>query len=824
MLTRTLGWLLGLSNVSSIDELQFSLAAPWAQEGAGPFWVFFGVVTLVVLALFFYVKFQPRGSVASRIGLAVSRGLLLALLFVTLADPILRITTTREQKPDVYVIVDGTESMTIQDALPTKDLEALKSATGATVSGEDALTRMDFVQAWLKRPENNVLAELEKKDCRLQLFVFDGQNNSQLRKLSANKDGGDKIDPEYLAEQLTTTGQVTALGSVLTDSRQQFGSSNLAGVVLVSDFAHNAGMPPLGGQAGRQESPALRLGAPVFTVGVGATESANLRLAVQLEPKIRRAEKTTVLVKLQSTGLQGRRVNVKVTAQRLSGDAGSVDEITPVGEQSVTIETPSDIVEFPFQPQDAGRFRFIAEVEPLEGETATDDNTDNRETTIIDDYVRLMYVAYEPTWEWRFVKEVFHRDKTVGVEGFRTFLASSDPRVRESNELFLPTLTPKRSEFFANDVIFLDDMPQSTLSPRFGDMVEEFVSKLGGGLVVIAGPRFGPRELINTPIAKMLPVVIDPALSLRQDREFKPRLRLEALSGQYPFMQLGENDFETDKAWENIRGLQCYQPVANIKSSGTVLAEHPTDMCHDGKTPQPLIAIGRYGKGEVVYIGFNETWRLRRMYGEKYYRNFWSPLIDRLGLSHALGNQKRFVPKLDRTQYRVEDVVTFSIQAYDENYEPLTDSKLQGNTMVAELTAPARGGGSQAARELPLSMLRVGEYEVRFPVYTPGDYKLRVKDPITQEYMEYPFEVTSLSAEQRDATRNLALQRELAIETSGKSYDLTTVSSLPADIRTDTVALHSTNNHELWSTPLWFIAAMALMLGEWLSRKMMNMT
>jgi hypothetical protein len=435
-----------------------------------------------------------------------------------------------------------------------------------------------------------------------------------------------------------------------------------------------------------------------------------------------------------------------------------------------------------------------------------------------------MYVAYEPTWEWRFVKEVFHRDKTVGVEGFRTFLASSDPRVRESNELFLPTLTPKRSEFFANDVIFLDDMPQSTLSPRFGDMVEEFVSKLGGGLVVIAGPRFGPRELINTPIAKMLPVVIDPALSLRQDREFKPRLRLEALSGQYPFMQLGENDYETDKAWENIRGLQCYQPVANIKSSGTVLAEHPTDMCHDGKTPQPLIAIGRYGKGEVVYIGFNETWRLRRMYGEKYYRNFWSPLIDRLGLSHALGNQKRFVPKLDRTQYRVEDVVTFSIQAYDENYEPLTDSKLQGNTMVAELTAPARGGGSQAVRELPLSMLRVGEYEVRFPVYTPGDYKLRVKDPITQEYMEYPFEVTSLSAEQRDATRNLALQRELAIETSGKSYDLTTVSSLPADIRTDTVALHSTNNHELWSTPLWFIAAMALMLGEWLSRKLMNMT
>ena len=106
-----------------------------------------------------------------------------------------------------------------------------------------------------------------------------------------------------------------------------------------------------------------------------------------------------------------------------------------------------------------------------------------------------MYVAYEPTWEWRFIKEVFHRDKLVGMQGFRTFLGSSDPQVRESNVLFLPTLTPKRSEFFANDVIFLDDMPRAALSDRFCEMVKEFVGKFGGGLVVIAGPRFGPREL-----------------------------------------------------------------------------------------------------------------------------------------------------------------------------------------------------------------------------------------------------------------------------------------------------------------------------------------
>ena len=123
-----------------------------------------------------------------------------------------------------------------------------------------------------------------------------------------------------------------------------------------------------------------------------------------------------------------------------------------------------------------------------------------------------MYVEYEPTWEWRFIKEVFHRDKLVGERGFRTFLRSSDPQVRKAKGLFLPTLTPQRSEFFANDVIFLGDMPAETLNQRFCEMVKEFVGKFGGGLVIVSGPRFGPGQLAGTPLADMLPVVVDAGL------------------------------------------------------------------------------------------------------------------------------------------------------------------------------------------------------------------------------------------------------------------------------------------------------------------------
>jgi hypothetical protein len=321
----------------------------------------------------------------------------------------------------------------------------------------------------------------------------------------------------------------------------------------------------------------------------------------------------------------------------------------------------------------------------------------------------------------------------------------------------------------------------------------------------------------------MLPVVVDPNARLRDEKEFQ--IKMSPLATSYPFMKMGDNEAENTKAWHNLGSLPWYQPVANLSEFGKSLAEHPFDTCNDGKTPQPLIAIGPCGKGEVVYLGFNETWRLRRKYGEKYYRQFWSQLIYRLGMSHALGDAKRFVPRLDRQQYRAEDKVTFTVEAFDENYEPLTEEKLADRSLKAELTTPSQGDSPPQTREIVVPFLRRGMFEARFPVFAPGEYTLRVKDPVTNRYEERRFEVTSLSAERRQGVRNLTLQKDLATNTRGNSYDLTTVSgSLPQDLHLNPKEEKLTRNHALWSTPLWFMLIVGLMLGEWFFRKMVNLT
>ena len=833
---------LGYDDVDSIDSVRTSFGADWAHNG--PAWILFGCLALGFLAALFYIRYQPRAKKKNRVVLGFLRGFLLCVLLLILADPILEVSFTLHPKPVLWVLLDGTESMTIEDHLDEEtrahlkdaiDLESLNAEPVAATPGKSVspkpagtpesangkpgevpveLSRQKLVNAWLSRDDGALITKLSEK-FRVQVFEFSRADDVQELQLTAEGEEASGFDPKHLAKQYSPDSPVTSLGGAFNDLRRRHSSSSLAGIAVISDFDHNSGAGPL--------AAARETGVPIFTIGVGATNAVDLAVDIQTSLKMKKAESTVVTVTLRQQELEGQTVSVRVMAQPIEPGADQATQREIVVERTVTLAGPSALLEFPFTPQDAGRFIFSAEVEPLEGEIVDQNNRATREVTVIDDFLRLLFVEYEPTWEWRFVKEVFHRDKLVGLRGFRTYLRSSDPVVREDNELFLPTLTLPRHEFFEHDVIFLGDMPSSTLSTRFCEMTKEFVAKFGGGLVVMAGPRFGPGQLAGTPIADMLPVVVDPDASLRDDREFAPRLTPMAL--QYDFMRLGDSDAENAKAWGNLGRMPWYQPVRRVESSATtVLAEHPFDMCIDRRTPQPLIAVRKYGRGEVVYIAQNEMWRLRRKYGEQYYRQFWGQLIHRLGLSHALGSQKRFVVRTDRQQYQPDDTVLVTVEAFDENFEPLTGDELDNRHLEGELWLPDRSTEALGeTRSVSLTEYRPGVFEARVPVAVGGDYVFRVTDPISQEPVDVFFQVSDLSIERRSATRNRALQENIAAETGGRSAEIYEAAAILSAFEAPSLTEKSVQVLPLWSTWLSFVLIVGLMFAEWLLRKFSNL-
>lgn len=805
--------MLGYDDVSRIDSAHVSFGSAWAH--AQPAVVVLGCLGLIALSVWFYLKYQARGHQPTRLFLAALRAIALCALLWILADPTLELVFVSQPKPVLWVLLDGSDSMSIPDELPAEERDTLAKAVdlaGYHLShpareGERP-ARADYAKALLERKDKNLLKRLEA-NYRLRMFSF--AESEGVRSLSSTDSEGK--DHSNLASW-QTTGSVTALGDALEDLARKHASDNLAAVLVVSDFDQNAGTAPL--------AAAKKLGVPVFTVGVGPLTAIDLSVDLLAPPTMKKAESSTINVTVRQRELENASVHVKLYAHQPGDMNGDEPMRVLVGEKTVTISGTSEQIEFPYTPDATGRFIFTAEVQPVEGEVVTQNNTAQREVKIIDDFLRLMFVEYEPTWEWRFVKEVFHRDKLVGMRGFRTFIRSADPVVRETNELFLPSLTLPRSQFFENDVIFLGDMPTSALSTRFCEMTKEFVSQFGGGLVVMAGPRFGPGQLAETPLADMLPVVVDPDAKRRDDKEF--RLTLTPIAAQYDFMRLGQNEQENLKGWNNMGKVPWFQPVRRLEIKGTqVLAEHPTEMCVDGKTPQPLIAVRQYGRGEVVYLAFNEMWRLRRLYGEEYYRQFWGQLIHRLGLSHALGSHKRFVVRTDKPQYRADDQVLVTVEAYDKEFQPLDEKDVPDRRLSAELIRPDRDTDGNRSQVFSIPQLKPGVFEARVPVFSGGEYRLRVTDPIANEAAEINFDVANVSVERRNPVRSISLQKNIAAETNGKAYDLTDVDRFTDDFTAPRLRETSVEILPLWSTWLTFIIVIAALMTEWVVRKLVNL-
>ena len=540
-------------------------------------------------------------------------------------------------------------------------------------------------------------------------------------------------------------------------------------------------------------------------------------------PAIKRGEAATVNVTVRQQQVDESRVRVRLFLQPMGQAGSNTSHQIPLGEKSVVVKGESSSLDFVIAPESSGRFLLSAEVESIPGELITQNNRTEREIKVIDDFLRLLFIEHEPTWEWRFIKEVFHRDKLVGTRGFRTYLKSADPIVRETNELFLSTLTMPRKQFFENDILFLGDLPAGSLNKRFCEMTKEFVGQFGGGLVVIAGPRFGAASILETPLADVLPVVLDSENHRRDTDEFPPVIT--PLASQFDFMRLGSIESDQRNGWNQIGKLPWYQPVRRVEVRGTtVLAEHPTDTCVDGVTKQPLIAIRKYGRGEVVWIAFNELWRLRRLHGEEYYRQFWGQLIHRLGLSHALGSHKRFVVQTDKSEYRLNDQATITIEAYDDDFQPLDESKLPHGRLLAELHPPSQAtSNDQPGRPIFIAQRKPGQFETQIALTTVGQFQLQVTDPITKERTELSLEVIDRSIERQTPDRNQLLQKNLAAETGGLTYDLLNFDQFPDDFRPIRTQETSIELFSLWTNWIAFGVVLSLLTLEWVARKLFNL-
>jgi uncharacterized membrane protein len=627
-------------------------------ESGGAGWAV-GAAAALAGACWLHASRSPAGR-----GLTLLRALGAAALALAVLRPALTTTETRRTKPRLLILLDAGASM-----------------RGKAPGG----TRWSQAVDWLSRARGEIE---DRADASVILVSDRARTLGELARLRAASPDSAAFAP---ADALADLGP---------------GGPAPARVWLISDGGAEGG-----GDLGRALA---GLGAPVDALGVGPARRDRGAAFVDLKtPDFAFLHGTfAVEAAVEASDLAGQRVSVALSR---------ADEAAPGGWREVArrergigadLETFSSSFTATAERLGAERWRLSASA----GGRA---RAREFRVEVVRQKYRIMYLAGRPSSEYAFLRDFLKSDANHELVSFVILRNPENPSPAADRDL---SLIP-----FPVDDIFLRTLPQFDLfilenfsaarfrlPPSHLEALKRFVAA-GGALLVKGGENaFSAGGYKGSPIEEVLPV----ALSGRSP-DFVPGLFApKPTSYEHPLVKLFDTPEESRKAWEGLPPLDGWGRFAAARPGAQVVAVHPKETADDG-SPLPVIAMRAYGRGKVLLVSTDSTWRWKLgAAGDRLssgiYERFWTRAVQYLTGSLDLSKVK-FAPLPDRVTPR--EPFTASLRVFDSDFSPAKASE----TRLTVLWTPPGG----AAREVAARETEPGAYAVELTGLGPGTHRLR---------------------------------------------------------------------------------------------------
>jgi uncharacterized membrane protein len=728
-----------------------------------------GVVALVaIVGAYALLSYRGVGRMRGRDG-AILVGLRMAILGVLvfcLLRPALVLKAAVPQQNFLGVLIDDSRSLQIAD--------------------RDERPRSAFVGDNLAA--NRALYDALSKKFVLRFFRF----SSTADRLQSVND-------------LTFTGSSTRLGGALDRARDELSGLPLAGLVMVTDGADTSDVA-----IDESISSLKARSIPVFPVGVGQERFARDIQVTRVEtPRaVLKGTSLVVNVVLTQTGYSGAKVPLTVE-----------DEGRIVGTQEVTLppDGESATVRVRFTASDAGPRVFRFAVPTQANEQVTQNNARSALIEVSDRHEKILYFEGEPRFEAKFILRAVEDDKNLQVVLLqRTAENKYYRRNVEGGEEVADGFPKTREELFSYRALILGSVEAASFTPDQLRMIADFVSKRGGGLLMLGGRRaFAEGGWSGTPVGEVLPVTLDPADNARKgsylsELTVKPT-RAGATS---PVTQIAGDEEESAKRWNDLPPLTSVNPIRGIKPGATTLLSGLDAKKQD----QVVLAFQRYGRGKALAFPVQDSWQWRMSakipVTDTTYATFWRRL------ARWLVDDVPERVMLTMTQDRVDpgQPMKLSAEVLDPQYSGINDAHV-----VAHVTSP-----SGKTRDVPLEWTVEHDGEYRSSVVPEEEGLYTIKVDANRESKELGTDTTYVRAsaadnEYFDATMRAPLLRRLAEETGGRFYTAANVSELPDAINYSGRGVTVVEQRDLWDMPIVLLALIALTGGEWAYRRSRGM-
>lgn len=768
---------------------------PWPQA----------VTVLVVVASVALVIWLYRREGQARLGyklvLAALRITLILLAVFMLSEAVLSVERTG--LPYFVLMLDDSASEQIVDQYDSPKTKAAVAEL-AQKSGRPEADRLAVAQGFLAQNDARLIRELQKQN-KVRLYLVSGS-----ARLLAEVDKPDQVAPALAKlSKVEPSGGQSKLGDGVREVLTELRGAPPSAIVLLTDGQTTDGEP-----LAKAAEMSAKKGVPLYTVGLGSPEPArDVELTELLvDDVVFVDDMVRFQAKLLSRGFAGQEVTIHLKER----DAKTTDPKAARELESIKVQAPPDgqpkRVEIGHRPKQTGEFIYTLELEPRPREIQTENNRIERTVNVRKEKLKILFVDYEPRYEFRYLKNYLEREETINLS---VVLLSSDQQYSEQDRSALPTFPAAKDELFGYDVVLLGDADPSFLSQSQMQNLVEFVTEKGGGLLFIAGENFDPLSYRGTPLEVLLPIELaearNPSAAGQALGAFRPELTVEGRSS--PIFRFGDDEASSNQIWQGLPELFWLVEAPRKKPAAVVLAEHPTLTGSDGRLPIFLYQFSGAGKSMLNTV--DDTWRWRYRVGDRYFGRFWIQTIRFLARSKLMG-QKQAELLTDRRRYQRSQPIQIRVRFPNPALAPASgevnvsvDHKGQGRKLTLKAAPGARNVFEGALPQAP-----EGEYTVRLlpPPVLDGPM------PTTT------FRVDPPAGELERTPMNESELMRAAHESGGKFYTPETLGTLLKDLpKPQKVPLDTDPPIPLWNT--WPVLGLFLSVitAEWLLRKRKQM-
>lgn len=671
----------------------------------------------------------------------------------------------------VALIIDTSASMARRDLVPSQNigatltLENEESDHPAEAVDSNGPSRLEALMDWIYRSE---LIErlLEKHEVIVYSFDKNVRRESE--------------EPKY---EIRAEGTESRIGEALFDVLQQERGQPLAGILLLSDGQQNAGRSldlPL------ETAQTLRI--PVFPIGVGqARQALNFRVGnIDLPERVfpddpfivkvpiekiggseeqhdGRSESWTVPVELWMQSPDG--LETKVGEKEIHfGNDTSTSGIASGGTQGGVIE-----LNFEIRIPEAGKRRLTAKIIAPDEDSVEEDNVQQAEVEVVDRKDHILLYAGGPSRDYQFLSTQIHRDKSMSVD---VYLPWAAPGASQNADKILNVFPSNRTKMSQYDVVVAFDPNWRDLSNEQIDQLEHWVGRMGGGLIVVAGPvNLGDAvtgwvvDMNLDKIRALYPVEFQAKKAAFDHRyhgsEQAWPLKLTQAGEEAEFLRVRDNATESRLFWNDFPGFYGFFALQGVKPTATLYASSTSPETMGRAESGALIVEQFYGAGRVLYLGSSELWRLRRA-DDKAAEQLTTRLLRHVGQGRLQRESDRGSLVTDKRRYALGGIAQLRITANDIQLQPLTLPKLPIDVLLPS--------GILRTLEAMLDSNIPGIYQAYLPLTEEGDWSLRLTLPESDEPISRNIQVQISDLERENPTRNETLLRQIAEKTNGVYY------------------------------------------------------